>query len=91
MPSITDEDDLANFDGEVLFPAMSLLNDSQCEAFSPRDDDILEGDHSLIVAIDSTNLPASVTVGMPSNVTIVISDDEGKAVIQSITHVLVVV
>ena len=41
------------------------------------DDDVLEGDHTFTVSIDSNNL--GVTVGTPSSIVVTINDDDCKS------------
>ena len=43
-------------------------------------DDILESDEKFILTVDPSSLPSNgrVTVGIPSNSTVTVIDDEGK-------------
>ena len=60
----------------VTFAADGLTGDAtQCTMISTTDDEVLEGDHSFTVMLDSAT-PDVVTVGTPSSATATLLDND---------------
>ena len=64
---------------QATFPTSSMEGDTSCVDIGILQDLVLEGDHDFGVEVTSTT-PSVVTVGMPSEETVTILDDESTYV-----------
>ena len=77
--TVEGEDFVARSSLLVTFTSGSPNNAQQSVDIGIIDDDVLEGDHDFTVRLISTNPSGSnVMIGMQSNTTVTIIDDEGK-------------
>ena len=64
---------------QATFPTNSIEGESSCVDIDILQDTVLEGDHSFSVEVTSAT-PSVVMVGMPSEETVTILDDESTYV-----------
>ena len=76
IPSVAGTDYVAG-PLQATFPTSSMEGDTSCVNISILQDLVLEGDHEFGVEVTSAT-PSVVVVGMPSEETVTILDDESR-------------